>query len=130
MIGINVMHRVLGEKRLTDYECSVMDVEKLKLPKVYRAHAKCGDMDMDIEMHEDLMVLNKDDEITVSVTGDKEYCLEGEFCGKGYVVSTTQLDDTYRVVISIGGLLLVLKNLSKPPELGVMEEIYVRISRR
>uniref|UniRef100_A0A7C4NLC6 Uncharacterized protein n=1 Tax=Staphylothermus marinus TaxID=2280 RepID=A0A7C4NLC6_STAMA len=111
-------------------ECIVNRIEKLLVPQVYRVHASCREgFDTTIEVHEKLMNIREDDKIKLEITESKESCLQHYFCGKAYVVSTTMIENRYRVVLSIGGLLVVLKNLHEPPQFNVLSELYVGITR-
>ncbi len=112
------------------YECIVTDIETLRLPHVYRIHSLCEEVEIIVEMHDELMEVNRNDKITIEIGIDKEKCLEHEFCGRAHVVSVTKLDKKYRVVLSIGGLLVVLKNLSRKPRLEPVQELYIGISRK
>lgn len=110
------------------YVCRVEGIEPLRLPRVYRAHMMCNSLNAVIEMHEDIMEIEKGKEALVEVTNSKEKCLEHGFCGKGYVVSVTKLNGEHRVIISIGGLLAIFKSPEKQLELNVMDECYIGIS--
>ncbi|OYT40710.1 MAG: hypothetical protein B6U89_01345 [Desulfurococcales archaeon ex4484_58] len=112
-----------------NYKCVVENIEELRLPGVYRVHSKCGEYTIVIEMHEDVMKIVNGEEMKVVLTNDKSECMENEFCGKGHVVSITKFDKKYRVIISIGGFLFVLKGLEKPIKFNVMDELYIGISR-
>jgi len=99
------------------------------MPHVYRVHSICGDIEIIIEMHDDLLIISRGEKLSVEMGLDKEKCLQHEFCGKGHVVSVTKLGDKYRVIISIGGLLVVVKNLKEKPPLSPVQELYVALSR-
>jgi len=110
-------------------ECMVEDVEALRVPRVYRVKASCRNgLSMEIELHEDIIAQpSKGRSIVVEVTEDKGKCLEHYFCAHGYVVSNTQIGDVNRVVISLNGLLTILKTREalgfKP-----MDKIYLGIT--
>jgi len=114
---------------LFTYTCSVKDLELLRMPHVYRVHSVCGDAEIVVEMHDDLMFITKSDKLNIEIGISKEKCLQHEFCGKGHVVSVAKLGDKYRVVISIGGFLVVVKNLTEKPELEPVQELYIGLSR-
>jgi len=113
---------------LYSFECIVSRIEKLRIPNVYRVHSVCGDVELTIEMHKELMRINENDKLKVDIVLDKEKCLQHEFCGRGHVVSTSLIEDKYRVVISIGGLLVVLKKLSEEPRLEPVQELFVGLT--
>jgi len=110
-------------------ECMVEDVEALRVPRVYRVKASCKNgSSMEIELHEDIITQpSKGRSIVVEVTEDRGKCLEHYFCAHGYVVSNTQIGDVNRVVISLNGLLAILKTQEalgfKP-----MDKVYLGIT--
>lgn len=111
-------------------ECTVNKVEKLLIPQVYRVHASCREgFDAVVEIHEKLMSIRENEKIRIEVTESKDACLQHYFCGKAYLVSTTQLEDRYRTVLSIGGLLVVFKNLYEPLQFDVASELYIGITK-
>ena len=113
------------------YECRVNDIEQLRLPQLYRVKTSCGDVEIVFEMHEKIMMINKGEELSIVITSSKEECMKNDFCGKGHVVSITKLEDVYRVVISIAGILVVLFFKQKPKQpYSVMNEVYVGISKK
>ena len=75
------------------------------------------------------MIIGKDEKLNIEIGIDKNKCLEHEFCGRAHVVSIVKLDKKYRVVLSIGGLLVIVKNLSRKPRLEPVQELYVGITR-
>jgi len=110
------------------YDCQVSEVERLRYPGVYRVRLQCGDVSIDIELHEKTMPdLRKGSNVVIAITESKEECLQHYFCGKGSVVSNRSIGETYRTVISIGGFLLVLKTKQ---QLGFkpLDEVYVGAS--
>ncbi|MEM0380755.1 MAG: DNA-directed RNA polymerase subunit G [Desulfurococcaceae archaeon] len=111
------------------YECSVYNIEYLKLPKVYRLKCNCSDgVEIVFEMHEELLKIRENTEISIDIGIDKKECLERDFCGKAHVVSVTELEGRFRTVLSIGGLLVVVKNLVEKPSLEPVQELYVGLS--
>ena len=113
------------------FDCRVSETEPLRLPKVYRIHSSCNDgVKIVVEMHEELLKIDKDTDIAIEINIERERCLEHEFCGKGHVVSITKFDKKYRLIISIGGLLVVVNELDKKPGLEPVQEVYVGLSRR
>ncbi|MET1160239.1 MAG: DNA-directed RNA polymerase subunit G [Thermoprotei archaeon] len=112
------------------YECVVSNIEPLRLPSVYRVYCRCDKLDIVVEMHEEIMRINENENIVIEFLRDKNKCMENDFCGKGYVVSVTKLDNGYRMIFSIGGLLVVIKNLDKPLEFNVMDQLYIGIMRK
>lgn len=112
------------------YECTVVNVEPLRIPRVYRLNTKCSEaVEITLEMHEDVLKIKEGEKLVIEVINNKESCLQHEFCGKAYVVSVSQIENRYRTILSIGGLLVVVKNSATPLELDVMSEVYVGFSK-
>ncbi len=116
--------------KMYSFECKVEEIEKLRIPYVYRVHSRCKDIVIVIEMHENITSIEKGEKIIIELTKDKNKCMENYFCGKGYVVSVTEIENKYRIIISIGGFLVVLKELEKPLEISVLDELYIGISKK
>jgi DNA-directed RNA polymerase subunit G len=113
------------------YECSVKGIEPLRYSGMYRVNCSDSEYEVVLEMHEKLMRINEGDRLVVSITTNEEECLENDFCGRGYVVSIRKLDDRYRVVISISGILVVIKQKQQPRSpFKVMNELYVGVRRK
>ncbi|MEM4717483.1 MAG: DNA-directed RNA polymerase subunit G [Desulfurococcaceae archaeon] len=110
------------------YECKVLDITPLRIPRVYRVKAACIDVEIEIELHEDVMEAPRvGNGIIVELTSEKEKCLHHYFCGHGYVVSNTQLGDTHRVIISLYGFLVVIRSRERIG-LTELEHVYLGIS--
>lgn len=107
------------------FECRVSDITPLRVPKVHRVKSTCGEVEIEVELHEDAVkVPSRDSRITVEITSSKEECLKHYFCGHGYVVSNTLIGDVYRVVISLHGFLVVVKSKNRL-ELNELDRVYV-----
>lgn len=113
----------------------VESVEPLRIPSVDRVHCRCGEtVLLDIELHERAYYLREGEKAIIKITKSKEECLEYEFCGMGYVVSKKKIGgegEYHRVVISIGGLLLVIKSSDKSliEPLELVGKYYIGIKR-
>ncbi|MCY0867966.1 MAG: DNA-directed RNA polymerase subunit G [Desulfurococcus sp.] len=115
---------------MVEYECSISEIQQLRAPKVYRLKASCGSgLLIEVELHEEVVEQPRVDDtvVEVYVGGDREACLEKYFCAQGYIVSNTMLGGTYRTVISLHGLLVVIRS---PGELGLkpMDKVYVGLT--
>ncbi len=113
-------------------ECIVNSKEPLRMPGVYRASLVCNNIDIVIELPEEVYSINKDEKITLVFTKDKEECLENDFCGNGYIVSTKKIGDKIRTVLSIGGLLLIMNYSEKEKPLertDPIEKYYIGLKR-
>ncbi|MEZ0394372.1 MAG: DNA-directed RNA polymerase subunit G [Desulfurococcaceae archaeon] len=112
-----------------EISCNVDGLEMLKYPRVYRATMTCEGLRVDFEGHEDVLRLRGGEKVVLSINKGKEECLAHEFCGRARVVSIRRMDDgSYRAVLSIGGLLVVLRSTDRP-EFDVMDEVFVGLSR-
>lgn len=110
-----------------EVSCRVEDITPLRVPRVYRVRGICeGDVhEVEVEFHEDVVSIpNKGDRVVINITSSKETCLNYYFCAHGYVVSNTTIEEIHRVIISLHGLLVVLKS-KKPVDLRSMEHVYV-----
>lgn len=115
---------------MVKYECIVKDIEDLRLPNLYRAKTSCGDADIIVEMHNEIMSLNRDDRIEIEFTTERDECLKHEFCGNSYVVTITKLEDKYRTILSIHGPLVIIYTREKPRKpFNIMNKVYIGISR-
>ncbi len=111
-----------------ELKCTVNDIVLLRVPSVFRIIGSCGDYNIEMEMHEELVKPPKKGSLMeISISTSREKCLEYYFCGHGYVISNTKLNDVYRVVISLHGLLVVVKS-SNPLAYNVMDRLYVGAS--
>ncbi|MEL9909011.1 MAG: DNA-directed RNA polymerase subunit G [Desulfurococcus sp.] len=104
--------------------CTVNEIQQLRVPSTYRLKLSCNTVSMEVELHGDVVPQPRiSASIDVEITRDKEKCLEKYFCANGYVVSTSRIGDTYRTVISLHGLLVVIKSPSQL-DLRPMDKIY------
>lgn len=109
-------------------ECTINEVAPLRVPKVFRVKGNCGEIDVEAELHEEVVEIpQKGSKMLIEITTSKEKCLEHYFCAHGYVVSNVKLDDAYRVVISLHGLLVVLKSKTQL-EYATMDHLYLGVS--
>lgn len=116
---------------MVSYECKVRSIEPLRYIGMYRAISDCDSVEITLEMNEKLMKISEGDDLVISISTSKKECLQHHFCGKGHVVSVTKLDNTYRVVVSIAGILVVLKMKEQPKSpFKVMNELYIGVSKK
>ncbi len=117
---------------MVELECTVDKREALRMPGVYRLYALCEDISLGMELLEEVYNIPSGSRIVVYIGKEKDKCLEMDFCGHGYIVSSTKMDDHYRTIISIGGLLLILKHPVKheiKDLFKLIEKYYVGIKR-
>jgi DNA-directed RNA polymerase subunit G len=113
-----------------EIKCRVKEVTSLRVPRIYRVKGVCegGIEEVEVEFHEDVLERPRQGaELILSITSDKETCLNHYFCAHGYVVSNTLIGEIYRVIISLYGLLVVLKS-KKPLDYNSMDHVYVGAS--
>jgi DNA-directed RNA polymerase subunit G len=110
-----------------ELECRVEDITPLRIPRVYRVKGICEEMRLEIELHEDVIKKpSKNVKMIINITNSREICLNYYFCAHGYVLSNTTIGETHRAIISLHGLLVVLKS-TKPIDLKSMEHVYIGI---
>jgi len=69
------------------FECSVVDVTPLRIPRVYRVKTTCSDYEVEIELHAEVVnIPKKESKITLEITNSKDECMKHYFCAHGYVV--------------------------------------------
>ena len=117
---------------MIEFECKVGNLEALRVPGINRYHLFCNESEIVAELPEQVYRLNIGDMIILSILTDKEKCLENDFCGQGHVVTSTKINDIHRIILSMGGLLIVIK--VKPgsdviDKLKVVEKYYIGIKR-
>ncbi len=116
---------------MVEYECIVKDIEYLRLPNLYRAKMDCGDTEIIVEMHDEIMTLSKKDKIGVEFTESRDKCLEHEFCGNSYVVKIMKIEDKYKIILSMHGPLAIIYMGEKPRKpFKIMNKVYIGITRR
>ncbi|WP_440060103.1 DNA-directed RNA polymerase subunit G [Thermogladius sp. 4427co] len=111
-----------------EYQCIVNDIERLRYPGVYRVKTTCEGTTIEIEFHEKVMPnVRENSRLLILITDSKEECLKHYFCGRGNVVSNRVVSGLNRIVISIGGYLLVVKSGS-PLDLKPLDEVFIASS--
>ncbi|MEM2024688.1 MAG: DNA-directed RNA polymerase subunit G [Desulfurococcaceae archaeon] len=107
------------------FKCVITEVTPLRLPKVYRVKGLCGDVEVEIEFHEDMLKKpSVNSTLNLDISGSREICQPHYFCAHGHVISNAQLGDLYRVVVSLHGLLLVLRSKERF-NLNAMDHVYL-----
>ncbi len=110
------------------YKCRIDSIESLRLPDVYRAKLSCDNVSMEVELHEKIAKLKQGTDVEVYIDKSKDKCLQHDFCGQAHVVSINKFEDYYRIVLSIAGLLAVIKLREQPrAPFKVMTKVYVGI---
>jgi DNA-directed RNA polymerase subunit G len=119
----------MGEKLLS-FTGSVVSVEKELIPKMYVARIVSDDGAYEVEMdtHEDLIVFKEGDRVEVEVSRDVPEYRDGvDFVGRGTVVSKRREKDKHAMLISIGGLLFIVRTSSELPIMPT-EKVYVKVA--
>lgn len=117
---------------MNEFECKVSNLEPLRVPGIIRYYLLCNESEIAIELPEQVYKLNIDDTIVLNILASKEKCMENDYCGQSYVVTSTRINDEHRIVLSMGGLLIIVK--LKPGsdiinKLKVVEKYYIGIKR-
>lgn len=116
--------------------CVLTGKEPLRMPGITRNYCKDEEFDVVIELPENIFSLEEKSKVNITVGVEKDKCIKDyDFCGVGYVVSITKLDDEekplMRAIISIGGLLLIIKTRNKRLlDLKVIEKYYIGIKKQ
>jgi DNA-directed RNA polymerase subunit G len=112
------------------FECIVKEIEKLRLPGMYRVKAGCDSTTVTVETYEKIMMVQPGWKLIVEVTDSKDDCMKHDFCGQGYVVSNKKVEEKYRVVISLHGPLIVVYSDKRLREsiFNTMSKVYVGIT--
>lgn len=90
-------------------KCTVSELNPLRIPSTYRAKLLCEKLSIEIELHSEILEMTPGDKYLIEFIEpeNKNYCLEKyDVCGNSYVVSFTKIENKYRLILSIGGLLL------------------------
>lgn len=83
-----------------------------------------------LDVHEKLRVFNKGDKVVFAIHGSRPRFNPDDFVGKGTVFKLSKENGHHKLLISIGGLLLMLKSKEKINKIKVGDEVYVKISKR
>ncbi|WFO75612.1 DNA-directed RNA polymerase subunit G [Desulfurococcaceae archaeon MEX13E-LK6-19] len=117
-------------------QCTVKNKEPLRMPGVTRNYCEDSDTEVVIELPENIFSLEKNTKTEINIGIDKEQCINDyDFCGVGYVVSKTKIETgeetISRAVISIGGLLLIVKTKNDEllKDINVVEKYYIGIKK-
>ncbi len=121
-----------GLYEMLEFECKVEKDEALRVPGINRYYMVCGDVEIVVELPKHIYRLNVGDIVSLNILEDRDECLKNDFCGQGHVVTSSRIDDIHRIILSIGGLLVIIK--AKPgmefiDKLRVVEKYYVGIKR-
>ena len=121
---------LLSGGKLVSFEGEVVDVEKELIPKMFIARIRSSDGSYEVEMdtHSDLIVFEKGSRVLVEITrGVPDYRDGVDFVGRGTVVSKRVEGEKHATLISIGGLLFIIRT---PKELPVLptDKVYVKVA--
>lgn len=113
------------------FKGTVVSVERELIPKMYIARIRSDDGAYEVEMdtHEDLIVFREGEAVEVVVSKSVPEYRDGvDFVGRGTVVSKRKEgDNRYAVLISIGGLLFIVRSSSELPIMPT-EKVYVKVA--
>jgi len=119
----------MGEK-LVSFRGSVVSVEKELIPKMYitRIVSDDGSYEVEMDTHEDLIVFRGGDQVEVEVSREVPQYRDGiDFVGRGTVISKRAEGGKHATLISIGGLLFIVRTPNELPILPT-EKVYVKVA--
>jgi DNA-directed RNA polymerase subunit G len=120
----------MSSSKLLSFRGSVVSVEKELIPKMYitRIVSDDGSYEVEMDTHEDLITFKEGDRVEVELSRDIPQYRDGvDFVGRGTVVSKRVQNSKHATLISIGGLLFIVKT---PEELPILptEKVYVKVA--
>ncbi len=113
-------------------ECKIETIEKSLLPYIYIINAKCENFDLKMDIHEEVLIFEPNNVVEFSISTDKPKCnTSTDFCGTGNVVSIKG-NDVNKLIVSIGGFLLVLfsNNIDFTNKFKPLMKVYIKLSRK
>lgn len=116
---------------IVEFKGRVESVEPELIPKMFLARIKSldGNYEVEMDLHKDLVVYGPGTEVEVTVSRSLPKYKDGEdFVGRGTVVTMKDEGGKKAVLISIGGLLFIIRTGEKL-ELTPTEKVYVKVSR-
>lgn len=109
----------------------VIDVRKQVIPRMYAVTAETEDGTVfEFDSHEDLVTYKVGDELNIELSRDIPEYRDGiDFVGRGTVASIREEDNRLSVLISIGGLLFIVRTAPGKLQLKPTEKVYVKIAK-
>ena len=116
---------------VVEFKGKVESVEPELIPKMFLARIRSldGDYEVEMDLHKDLVLYEPGAEVEVTVSRSLPQYKDGEdFVGRGTVVTMREEGDKNAVLISIGGLLFIIRSKEKLG-LNPTEKVYIKVSR-
>lgn len=116
---------------IVEFKGKVESLEPELIPKMFLAKIKSfdGDYEVEMDLHKDLVIYEPGTEIEVTISKDTPEYKEGEdFVGYGTVVSTKEEDGKFAALVSMGGLLFIIRS-KKKLNINPVEKVYIKISK-
>ncbi len=113
--------------RIVEFEGRVTRVEKELIPKMHVARIEDpnGDYVVEMDLHEDLFMLQEGETVVFRVERELGEYRDGvDLVGRATVASMKKEGDRYAYLLSIGGLLVVIRS-AKKLDLTPTEKVYV-----
>ncbi|WP_269082823.1 DNA-directed RNA polymerase subunit G [Pyrodictium occultum] len=116
---------------IAQFRGRVESVERELIPRMFLARIKSldGVYEVEMDIHRDLVVYEPGTEVEVTVSRELPAYKDGEdLVGRGTVVSMKDEGGRKAVLISLGGLLFILRS-SKELDVKPTEKLYVKVSK-
>jgi len=120
------------ESSIVSFTGTVEAVEKELIPRLYLGRIRSNDNEfiVEMDMHSDLVVYKPGTQVVVELSRTKPQYREGiDFVAKGTLVSIKRENDYISYLISIGGLLFILKS-RKELNISPTEKIYIKVAEQ
>jgi len=121
---------VSGESRVVSFTGVVESVEKELIPRLYigRIVSDDGKYVVEMDLHSELIVFKPGTRVEVTLTRDIPSYKDGvDLVARGTIVSIKSENEYTSYLISIGGLLFILKSKDSL-NLSPTEKVYIKIS--
>ncbi len=119
-----------GESRVVSFTGVVESVEKELIPRLYigRIVSDDGKYVVEMDLHSELIVFKPGTRVEVTLTRDIPSYKDGvDLVARGTIVSIKSENEYTSYLISIGGLLFILKSKDSL-NLSPTEKVYIKIS--
>ncbi len=119
-----------NENTVVNFTGTVESVEKELIPRLYIGRIKSdnGEYLVEMDLHKDLKVYEPGTRVEVTISKTMPNYKDGvDLVAKGTVVSIRNDGDYTAYLISIGGLLFILKS-KKKLDLAPTEKLYIKIT--
>ena len=118
--------------RVVEFEGRVTQVRRELIPKMHvaRIEDERGVFEVEMDLHEDLLMLKPGDRVVFRVERELGEYRDGvDLVGRATVASTRVDDGRYAYLLSIGGLLVMLRSRERL-NLSPTEKVYVVVQPR